>query len=36
MKFITKQRGKKITPPTADAITSALGTLPPLLAGVTP
>jgi hypothetical protein len=33
---VTKQRGKKIAPATADAILGALNVLPPILSGLTP
>jgi hypothetical protein len=36
VKLVTKQRGKKITPATADAILAALNVLPPLLTALTP
>jgi cysteine-rich repeat protein len=36
VKFVTKQRGKKIATATADAILQALNVLPPLLTGLTP
>jgi cysteine-rich repeat protein len=36
MKLVAKQRGKKIAPATADALTEALTVLPPILTAVTP
>jgi cysteine-rich repeat protein len=36
VKLVTKQRGKKIQAPTADAILAALNVLPPLLTALTP
>jgi hypothetical protein len=36
IRFVTKMRGKKITPGTADTLVGVLTPLPPLVAGLTP